>query len=222
MELDRVCAKLAADRLASSCRSPCYFRGTQGRWTGLGLGRGLILAMRGLVTYARARMSRFTSILLVSPLADGSTWVLMRSFGYDVGDEGSGDQINVPIGFQTDFATIPRPFWAILPKWGKYGNAAVIHDWLYWTQTRPRPAADGVLLEAMGVLGVGAVTRYLIYGAVRAFGWLAWWRNQMDRAAQFDRVLTTLPSKAWEASERRGQAVQLVRHLWRKGRAASR
>ena len=28
-------------------------------------------------------MSRFTSILLVSPLADGKTWVLMRDFGYD-------------------------------------------------------------------------------------------------------------------------------------------
>jgi hypothetical protein len=38
-------------------------------------------------------MSRFTSILLVSPLADGRTWVLMREFGSDVGAEGSQDQI---------------------------------------------------------------------------------------------------------------------------------
>src|SRR2546429_3829044 len=27
-------------------------------------------------------------------------------------------------------ASIPRLFWIALPKWGKYGNAAVIHDWL--------------------------------------------------------------------------------------------
>src|SRR6266571_3848085 len=32
-------------------------------------------------------MSRFTDVLLVSPLADGSTWVIMRDFGYDVGAE---------------------------------------------------------------------------------------------------------------------------------------
>jgi hypothetical protein len=163
-------------------------------------------------------MSRFTSILLVSPLADGNTWVLMREFGYDVGAEGSNDQINVPVGFQTDFASIPRPFWAILPKWGKYGNAAVIHDWLYWSQGRPRRTADGVLLEAMGVLGVRAIVRYVIYGAVRLFGWLAWLRNQADRASHYDRVLTTLPVKAWEASQRKGEIVQIAGHVWRKAR----
>jgi hypothetical protein len=166
-------------------------------------------------------MSRFTSILLVSPLADGDTWVLMRAFGYDVGAEDSGDQVNVPIGFQTDFASIPRPFWIILPKWGRYGNAAVIHDWLYWSQERPRPAADAILLEAMTVLAVGTVTRVAIYWAVRCFGGLAWLRNQADRASGFDRVLATLPLKASESSRRRGQLVQIASHLWRKDRPRS-
>lgn len=161
-------------------------------------------------------MSRFTSILLVSPLADGKTWVLMREFGYDVGAEGSSDRINVPMGFQTDFASIPRPFWVILPKWGNYGNAAVIHDWLYWSQGRPRRAADGVLLEGMLVLGVGVVVRSMIYWAVRLFGWLAWLRNQADRTAHYNRVLETLPVKSWEASQREGQFAQLATHLWRR------
>jgi Protein of unknown function (DUF1353) len=125
-------------------------------------------------------MSRFTSVLLVSPLADGNTWVLMREFGYDVGAEGSVDRINVPIGFETDFASIPRLFWIVLPKWGKYGNAAVIHDWLYWSQQRSRAASDAVLLEAMGVLEVGTLVQFVIYHAVRLFGWLAWLRNQAD------------------------------------------
>ncbi len=48
-------------------------------------------------------MSRFTDALVVTPLADGSTWVIVRAFGYDVGSEGSGDHIEVAIGFQTDF-----------------------------------------------------------------------------------------------------------------------
>jgi hypothetical protein len=161
-------------------------------------------------------MSSFTSTLLVSPLSDGRTWVLMSDLGYDVGSEGSGDHIDVSIGFQTDFASIPRPFWIILPKWGKYGNAAVVHDWLYWTQARPRRAADEILLEAMGVLGVGSITRYAIFWAVRAFGWFAWLRNQADRAAGFDRVLAVLPVKAGEKSQRQGALVQLGRHAWRK------
>ena len=162
-------------------------------------------------------MSRFTSVLLVSPLADGKTWVLMREFGYDVGTEGSTDQINVPVGFETDFASIPRLFWIVLPKWGKYGNAAVVHDWLYWNQQRSREAADTVLLEAMGVLGVGAVVRFVIYRAVRLFGGLAWLRNQADRTAGYDRVLTNLSIKASQASQRKGELIQIATHVW-KGR----
>jgi hypothetical protein len=163
-------------------------------------------------------VSRFTSILLVSPLADGQTWVLMREFGYDVGAEGSQDQITVPVGFETDFASVPRPFWAILPKWGKYGNAAVIHDWLYWEQGRARPTADAILLEGMAVLGVSAVVRHTIYTAVRLFGWLAWYRNQADRADGYNRVLSILPIKATTTTERRGQYVQLIRHLFGRTR----
>lgn len=159
-------------------------------------------------------MSRFTSILLVSPLADGRTWVLMSEFGYDVGAEGSNDKITVPVGFQTDFASIPRPLWAILPKWGKYGNAAVIHDWLYWEQKRSRATADRVFLEGMVVLGVKALARNTIYWAVRLFGWLAWYRNQADKVDGFQRVLRTTPTKATTTSQRRGQYVQLTRHVF--------
>ena len=89
-------------------------------------------------------MSRFTEALVVTPLADGNTWVIVRPFGYDVEREGSGDRIDVRVGFMTDFASIPRLFWIALPKWGKYGNAAVIHDWLYWTQRRSRPSSDRI------------------------------------------------------------------------------
>lgn len=163
-------------------------------------------------------MSIFTSILLVSPLADGRTWVVMNEFGYDVGSLGSGDHVAVRIGFQTDFATIPRLFWVILPTWGKYGNAAVIHDWLYWTQERSRKASDDILLEGMEVLNVGRATRYPIYWAVRLFGWFAWIRNQADRADGFDRVLGELPAEAGQESQRRGALVQLGRHAWRKVR----
>ncbi len=159
-------------------------------------------------------MSRFTDILLVSPLADGNTWVIMRDFGYELGAEGSGDRIDVAIGFQTDFATVPRPLWIVLPKWGRYGNAAVIHDWLYWKQDRPRATVDGLFFEAMGVLGVGAAARYTLYWGVRLFGWLAWYRNRADRAAGFDRVLAPDHLKAVDRSQRSGMLRRLAGHAW--------
>lgn len=66
-------------------------------------------------------MSRFTDCLLVTPLADGHTWVVMRDFGYELGREGSGDAIDVAIGLQNDFASVPR----LIAKWGpRLGIAA--------------------------------------------------------------------------------------------------
>ncbi|MGH7533296.1 MAG: DUF1353 domain-containing protein [Gemmatimonadales bacterium] len=161
-------------------------------------------------------MSRFTEPLLVTPLADGRTWVVMRDFGYDVGAEGSGDQISVAVGFQTDFASVPRPLWWLFPCWGKYGNAAVIHDWLYWTQTRPKPEADHIFLEAMTVLGVGTFTRYSLYYAVHWFGGLAWIQNQEDRAQGFQRVQSVTALKATDASQRKNKWMQVGRAVVRR------
>ena len=152
-------------------------------------------------------MSQFTDALVVSPLADGKTWVLIQPFGYEVGAEGSGDAVDVSIGFMTDFASIPRIFWVVLPKWGKYGNAAVVHDWLYWSQDRIRADADQIMFEAMGVLAVPDWKRYAIYWAVRAFGGIAWARNIWDKEYGFDRVLRGAKLKATRLSGRPG--------LWR-------
>lgn len=163
-------------------------------------------------------MSRFTEALVVTPLADGKTWVLVRAFGYEVGEEGSGDRVDVAVGFQTDFASIPRLLWFVLPKWGRYGNASVIHDWLYWTRCRPRVEADAIFHEAMGVLRVRALTRLVIWAAVRAFGWLAWIRNRADRDAGFDRVLPDLEIKASTRSGRKGIARRLAEHALRQVR----
>ena len=126
-------------------------------------------------------MSRFTEPLVVTPRPDGRTWVVLSDFGYEVGEEGSDDVINVGIGFQTDFASIPRLLWAFLPQWGKYGNADVIHDWLYWDQRRGRRASDDIFLEGMKVLEVSAWKRNVIYYAVRAFGGFAWRSNRSRR-----------------------------------------
>ena len=118
--------------------------------------------------------SQFLTPLQLEPLDDGRRWRLLSQFEYHVGALGSSDRIAVPIDFITDFASVPRPLWALLPPWGRYGKAVVLHDWLYADQSRKRKAADLILLEAMEVLGVGKLTRLAIYSGVRVGGWLAW------------------------------------------------
>src|SRR5262249_37503862 len=79
-------------------------------------------------------------------------------------------RVEVPSGFVTDFASVPRAFWSFLPPDGEYAYAAVLHDYLYWTQERPREEADEILKFAMEDLKVGGITAGTIYGAVRIAG----------------------------------------------------
>ena len=117
-------------------------------------------------------MSRFTTVLIVQPDVDERTAKLMTPLVYE--SDLLGETITVPAGFETDFASVPRMFWNLIPPLGRYGEAAVVHDWLYRTQDYARATCDAVLLEAMEVCEVGWCTRMTIYGAVRAFGWAAW------------------------------------------------
>lgn len=135
-------------------------------------------------------MNQFTKALVVSPLADGKSWVILDAFKYHVGKKNSKDIINASAGFVTDFASVPRLFWFFIPRWGKYGNAAVIHDWLYWDQSKKsRKEADQILLEGMGILKVNAFHKAIIYYAVRWFGWIAWFRNAAEKENGFNRVI---------------------------------
>ena len=118
-------------------------------------------------------MSSFTDPLVVKKLK-GGMWEVAREFEYHVGVEGSDNRIKVPIGFKTDFASTPRLFWMILPPDGQYTQAAVLHDYLYNLQDRPRATCDAIFLEAMKILGVPLLRRRIMYRAVRMFGFMPW------------------------------------------------
>lgn len=123
-------------------------------------------------------MSQFTAPLLVTPLTDGRSWVIVTDdFSYDVGREGSGDTVAVPRGMVTDFASIPRPIWWFAAPWGRHGHAAVVHDAGYYIQDRTRLEYDRIFLEAMVVLDVAPLKRACMYLAVRWFGSWAWAAN---------------------------------------------
>jgi len=141
-------------------------------------------------------MSSFTTPLIVTPLDNGSSWKLVEPFVYEEGGLGSEQKIEIPTGFITDFASVPRIFWNLISPWGRHGKAAVLHDFLYATGQFTRKRSDDILLEAMGVLGVPWIDRWTIYLGVRAGGWLAWAEHRKrDRA----RVLPVTTKEAKKA-----------------------
>ncbi|EAQ5940000.1 DUF1353 domain-containing protein [Salmonella enterica] len=113
-------------------------------------------------------MSKFTTPAILEML-EHYRWRVYEPFEFYLSDDNS-DVIEVPAGFVTDLATIPRIFWTILPPDGKYAKAAIIHDYLYDNALRTKKEADLIFLDGMTVLGVLRLKRKVMYWAVRVFG----------------------------------------------------
>jgi len=92
-------------------------------------------------------------------------------------------EINVLPGLITDYASVPRIFWNILPPIGKYGKAAVLHDALYQFNVFDRLVCDRIFLLGMKVLKVPVWKRHVMYYAVRLFGGNAYkhYQNRLIR-----------------------------------------
>lgn len=125
----------------------------------------------------------FDGRVRLEPLPDGRKWRVLESFRYCSGES---IKIDVPKGFVTDLASVPRPLWGIFPPFGRYTAAAVVHDALYRRHDVQRAIADGLFLEAMEVSGVPRVTRYTLWAAVRLFGWMFYRRKQQTRLADME------------------------------------
>ena len=127
-------------------------------------------------------MSSFTGPLTITSLdADWRLWRLEHDFIYEVGSLGSGRAITVPSGFITDGASVPQFLWAILPTWGSYSRAAVIHDYLLTQLANGTPHPEGltrrqidlVFYEAIGVTQTQGFVRWLLYAGVSIQTWIS-------------------------------------------------
>jgi hypothetical protein len=147
-------------------------------------------------------MSDFTKILKVSPLGDGDNWILLEEFKYYdtrvIGSEAEPYWITVPPKLMTDFASVPPVFRSLVSNWGKHGNAAVLHDYLYWEQklTKSHKKADDIFLDAMKVMEVKAWRRFIVYWSVRLGGAAAWRGNIKKRNRGWNRIAARWPEKA--------------------------
>jgi hypothetical protein len=116
-------------------------------------------------------------------------WTLLAPFMYETESDvfktgGAKTLITVPVGFDTDFASIPRAFWRVFPPVGEYDGPAVIHDYLYRTQTCDRATADLVFYEAMLAIGVPKWKAWTMYRAVQSCGWATWRKHTKAIAAK--------------------------------------
>lgn len=94
---------------------------------------------------------------------DEQSWLLLEPVVY----EGSKQTFTVPLGFVTDFASVPQAFTWLIPRYGKYTKAAVLHDYLCSEKPVPRADADGIFRRAMRELGVSFLRRWMMWTAVR-------------------------------------------------------
>jgi hypothetical protein len=78
--------------------------------------------------------------------------------------------IEIPAGYESDGASVPRLFWRLFPPSGPWTGAAIVHDWLCDTRELPSKTAHAVFDEAMRDLGVAAFYRVTMGSAVRWFG----------------------------------------------------
>jgi hypothetical protein len=118
---------------------------------------------------------------------NGTEFLLTEPYVWRIGN--SRHSIAVPAGFVTDFASIPAPLRTVFERHGRYSRAAVIHDYLYWTQSCTRKQADNLFWIAMKELNVPAVTRGLVYTGVDVGGGSAWQANRNERRQGMPKIV---------------------------------
>ena len=126
---------------------------------------------------------------VVVAFGDNKAWyVYKENMLYVIGK--TNDKIVVPNGFVTDYASVPKIMWLFgLSPHEQYSRAAIIHDYLYWSQGCTRAQADQLMFIAMKESKVGWLGRWLVYLAVNLFGESAWTNNANEQQAGLPRIL---------------------------------
>ena len=120
-------------------------------------------------------MSKFLTELDTHLKCDSdNVWVLGSPLVYDSDLVG---RIEVPSGFETDFASVPRvPIFYMLFG-DRAHREAVLHDYLYRIDAAPLVTysqANKVFLEAMALREKSVFIRYPMWWGVVLGGWTAW------------------------------------------------
>lgn len=104
-----------------------------------------------------------------------TAWKLTTEMVVEMGD---GIRFTIPAGFVTDFASSRVGRWEMLSQKASMSLAAVLHDWLYYSNGITRLQADRYFCESMISLGCSVTESTKAYYAVRMFGFLAWRKHR--------------------------------------------
>jgi len=134
-----------------------------------------------------------TGVLSVERFAD-RYYYLVKKIKWSPDEPNSPlPSVTVPVGFVTDFASIPQIAWSLFPPDGRYTYPAVMHDYLYWEQQTTRAQADEIFRLMMREFSVAAPAIATIYAGVRAGGGVAWEGNARLKESGEQRILRVFP-----------------------------
>lgn len=112
-----------------------------------------------------ARMkSQFLTDLLIRPTDNDGEWVVLDPLRYY--SKIYGGVIEVPEGFVTDLASVPRVPIAYMFFGNRSPREAVVHDFLYQKHLVGKAKADRIFLEAMKVRQKPLWVRWAMYAGV--------------------------------------------------------
>ena len=126
------------------------------------------------------------SKLILKPLSNGKA-ILLDDYVYSINDY----DIKVFRGFITDGASVPKSLQWLYNPYGKYINAAVIHDYLYSIYNNTginRTLADKIFYFIMKETGVDKRTCRRFYNAVKYFGTTSW-KTKLQNEGYKDRAI---------------------------------
>ncbi len=88
-------------------------------------------------------------------------WRLLTKIGYT----GKTQRFEVPVGSNTDFASVPRMFVWLLPRYGRYTKAAILHDHLWRVPFRRRAEPASTRTASCGARFASSVSRSSVGGS---------------------------------------------------------
>lgn len=92
--------------------------------------------------------------------------------GYEVIEGAQILGVNIPKGYKTNGADIPRIFWSLYPPFKpKYLDVIILHDWLYDIALTKEDLAkaDNLLKEGLAKYGANGFTQFWFHFGVRFY-----------------------------------------------------
>ena len=133
--------------------------------------------------------------LILDPISNGKA-ILLEEYVYEI----NGYLIRVPKSFITDGASVPHSLQWLYNHYGKYINAAVVHDYLYSVYNNTginRTLADKIFRHIMKETGVDNRTVRRFYNAVKYFGATSW-KTKLQNEGYKDRAVIDRTKEAKE------------------------